>query len=156
MAKSPLTFSSSSTWVFSAVSHICSTVIASRLERKVSPAPPYGWIDHPLEQHRVRAQIFWIRRAQRHPGAHDLADRDAPALARQLIAAPRPAHALEILAGTRPWSKVSKCRGAICDAPPMLWPPLGSGLITSSRSRQRCRRLRGSWWRFGRIAWQCA
>ena len=33
---------------------------------------------------------------------------------------------------------------------------LGSGLITSSRWRQRCRRLQGSWWRFGRIAWRCA
>ena len=36
--KTPLTFSSSSTWVLSAVSHICSTVIESRLSRKVSPA----------------------------------------------------------------------------------------------------------------------
>jgi hypothetical protein len=35
MAKSPLTFSSSSTCVFLAVSHICSTVIASRSARKV-------------------------------------------------------------------------------------------------------------------------
>ena len=33
-----LTFSSSSTWAFSAVSHICSTVIESKLARKVSPA----------------------------------------------------------------------------------------------------------------------
>jgi hypothetical protein len=38
IAKLPLTFSSSSTCDFSAVSHICSTVIESRLPRKVSPA----------------------------------------------------------------------------------------------------------------------
>jgi hypothetical protein len=37
IAKSLLTVSSSSTCVFSAVPHICSTVIASRLARKVSP-----------------------------------------------------------------------------------------------------------------------
>src|ERR1700722_7377504 len=38
IAKSPPTFSSSSTCNFSAVSHICSTVIESRSARKVSPA----------------------------------------------------------------------------------------------------------------------
>ena len=38
IANSLLTFSSSSTCDFSAVSHICSAVIASRLERKDSPA----------------------------------------------------------------------------------------------------------------------
>ena len=59
--------------------------------------PAHGRIDHPLEQHRVCAEIFRIGGAQRHRGAHDLADSDAPALARQLVAASRPAHALEDL-----------------------------------------------------------
>ena len=53
MAKSLLTFSSSSTCVFSAVSHICSTVIASRLAEKGFARPAYGRINHPLKQHRV-------------------------------------------------------------------------------------------------------
>jgi hypothetical protein len=46
----------------------------------------HGWIDHPLKQDRVGAEIFRIRGAQRHCGAHNFADRDPPALARQLVA----------------------------------------------------------------------
>src|SRR6202042_985428 len=59
--------------------------------------PAYRRIDHALEQHRVCAEIVRIRCAQRHRGAYDLAHGDPPVLARQLIAASRPAHALEDL-----------------------------------------------------------
>ena len=59
--------------------------------------PAYGRIDHPLKEHRVRPEIFRIGGAQRHRGAHDLAYADAPTLARQLVAASRPAHALVLL-----------------------------------------------------------
>jgi hypothetical protein len=38
----------------------------------------HGWIDHPLEQRRICAEIFGIGGAQRHRGAHDLAHSDAP------------------------------------------------------------------------------
>src|ERR1700722_18368998 len=41
------------------------------------------------------ADFIRVRRAQGESGAHDLADRDLAPLARQFIAAPRPAHPLE-------------------------------------------------------------
>ena len=55
-----------------------------------------------VEQHRVCAQIYRIRGAQRHRDAHDLAYSNAPALARQLIAASRPAHPFEDLRVDQP------------------------------------------------------
>ena len=102
MANSPLTFSSSSTCDFSAVSHICSTVIELKIAEKGFARPTYGWIDHPLEQHRVCVEIFRIGGAQRHRDAHDLAHSDAPPLPCQLVAASRAAHALEDLGVNRP------------------------------------------------------
>ena len=65
MAKSPLTFSASSTCVFSAVSHICSTVIASRLAVKGFARPAHGRIDYALKEHRVSVEIVRIGGAQR-------------------------------------------------------------------------------------------
>ena len=49
------------------------------------------------------AEVVRICVNQRHRGAHDLADRDAPAIALQFVAALRPAHS--------PWSNVSRWRG---------------------------------------------
>ena len=79
---------------FSAVSHICSTVIESRLARKVSPAlRTAGSMTH--KQDRVCGQIFRIGGAQRHRNAHNRADSDALTLARSLITTVRAAHAFK-------------------------------------------------------------
>jgi hypothetical protein len=86
-------FSLSSTYDFSAVSHICSIVIESRLERKISPVSRTA--GHSLEQHRACAETFRIGGAERHRHAHDLAHADPPPLARQLVAASRPTDAFE-------------------------------------------------------------
>ena len=56
MAKSPATFSSSSTCAFSAVSHICSIVI-DRDWRESFAGSAHGRIDDPLKQHRVCVEI---------------------------------------------------------------------------------------------------
>jgi hypothetical protein len=77
MAKSPLTFSSSSTCDLSAASHICSIVIASRLPRRFR-LPGVRTDRLHAQEHRVCAEIFGIGRAQRHCDPHDLAHRDAP------------------------------------------------------------------------------
>ena len=71
----------------------------------------HGRIDDPLKQHRVCVEIFRIGGAQRHRGAHDLANSDAPALARQLIAASRPAHALEDLGVNQPLEQCLQVAG---------------------------------------------
>jgi hypothetical protein len=57
--------------------------------------PAHGRIDYALKEYRVSVEIVRIGGAQRHRDAHDLAQSDAPALALQLVAAQRPAHALE-------------------------------------------------------------
>ena len=102
IANSPLTFSSSSTWAFSAVSHICSTVIESRLARKVSPAlRTAGSITR-------SSKIEFEPRSSGSAVLNDIAVRtisptgDPSALARQFVAAARPAHALEDLGVDEP------------------------------------------------------
>ena len=68
MANSPLTFSSSSTCVLGRLVHLFDR---DRIEigEKGFARRAYFWIDHPLEQHRVCAEIFGISSAQRHRGA---------------------------------------------------------------------------------------
>ena len=48
-------------------------------------------------QQRVGAEVVRIGRAQRHGGAHNFADGNSTAFARQFVAAPWSAHALENL-----------------------------------------------------------
>jgi hypothetical protein len=127
MAKLPLTFSSSSTSVFSAVPHICSTAIASRLPRKDSPAlRSAGLIT------RARSTEF----APRSSGSAVLsdiamrtifADRDAPALARQFVAASRPAHAREDRGVNQPLEQYPVSWGSANSA--------GTGLAKASQPR---------------------